>query len=199
MKLHHLNPRQERFVDEYLKCLNASEAARQAGYSMKSSPRFALELLTKPHITDALRKRRHDIAITSNLSCLRVLQELVSVGMSDIGQIVKQDEKGNIEVNSLDELPKHVRASIASIECKEEGQGWKRKKTTKVTLWPKQPALDSLIKMLGYDKQAVESELAAQLPENKAKANMIDPKLLTNEEFAIFRKINERRLDALKP
>jgi hypothetical protein len=40
--------------------------------------------------------------------------------------------------------------------------------------------------------------LAQQAPENQ-KDNLIDPKLLTNEEFEVFKKINERRLDELKP
>ena len=42
-----LTPKQERFVDEYLVDLNATAAAKRAGYSEKSASRIAIELLNK--------------------------------------------------------------------------------------------------------------------------------------------------------
>lgn len=52
-----LTERQKRFVDFYIKTLNASEAARKAGYSKKTAPRTGAENLQKPQIQAAIQKR----------------------------------------------------------------------------------------------------------------------------------------------
>jgi len=199
MKGNYLTPRQERFVQEYCISFNASDAARKAGYSQHSAGRFCLELLTKPHIQDAIQHEKDKLRKTMDVSAMRVVQELVSLGLSNIRNLVEQDPvTKEIRMKDLDTVPEYVLASIATIEQNEEGTGRNRRRKTKVTLWPKLPALDSLIKMLGYSSQTVESELAAQAPENK-QADLLDPKTFTNEEFEVFRKINERRLAELKP
>jgi phage terminase small subunit len=45
-----LNPRQEAFCQEYLKDLNATQAAIRAGYSEHSARQIGAELLSKPEI-----------------------------------------------------------------------------------------------------------------------------------------------------
>ena len=45
-----LNDKQKRFCQEYLKDLNATQAAIRAGYSEKSARSIANENLTKPDI-----------------------------------------------------------------------------------------------------------------------------------------------------
>jgi phage terminase small subunit len=51
-----LNPKQARFVAEYLKDLNATQAAIRAGYSAKTARQQASDLLAKPDISDAVKK-----------------------------------------------------------------------------------------------------------------------------------------------
>ena len=51
-----LTPRQQRFVDEYLIDLNATQAAIRAGYSKKTAPGIGCENLIKPNIADAIAK-----------------------------------------------------------------------------------------------------------------------------------------------
>jgi phage terminase small subunit len=41
---------QLRFIEEYLKCLNGTEAARRAGYSPRTAHQIAYENLRKPEI-----------------------------------------------------------------------------------------------------------------------------------------------------
>lgn len=56
-----LTKKQDEFVKEYLKCFNASKAARLAGYSLKSARQIGSENLTKPYlkaIIDADSQRR---------------------------------------------------------------------------------------------------------------------------------------------
>lgn len=51
-----LTPKQQRFVDEYLIDLNATQAAIRAGYSAKTACGIGWENLTKPDIADAIVK-----------------------------------------------------------------------------------------------------------------------------------------------
>jgi len=53
-----LTLRQQRFVDEFVLCGNASEAARRAGYSEKTAGAIAAENLQKPVILEAIRGAR---------------------------------------------------------------------------------------------------------------------------------------------
>lgn len=51
-----LTPKQQRFVDEYLIDLNATQAAIRAGYSAKTAQQTGSENLLKPVIADAVAK-----------------------------------------------------------------------------------------------------------------------------------------------
>ena len=52
-----LNARQQRFCDEYLIDLNATQAAIRAGYSEKTAGVIASENLKKPNIAEYIEKR----------------------------------------------------------------------------------------------------------------------------------------------
>lgn len=65
-----LNRRQALFVQEYLKDLNASAAARRAGYSEKTAFRSGIENMQKPAITEAIasamKERSERVQITAD-------------------------------------------------------------------------------------------------------------------------------------
>ena len=65
-----LNRRQALFVAEYLKDLNASAAARRAGYSEKSAFRSGVQNMQKSAITDAIaaamKERSERVQITAD-------------------------------------------------------------------------------------------------------------------------------------
>lgn len=52
-----LTPKQKAFADLYIKLGNATEAARQAGYSEKTARYIAAENLAKPVIADYIHER----------------------------------------------------------------------------------------------------------------------------------------------
>lgn len=52
-----LTPKQKRFCEEYLKSANASEAAKKAGYSVKTAPFIGAENLKKPQISEYIKRR----------------------------------------------------------------------------------------------------------------------------------------------
>lgn len=68
-----LTPRQRLFVDEYVLCNNASEAARRAGYSERTAGAIATENLQKPAIRQAIAALRSDNAARLDLTRQDVL------------------------------------------------------------------------------------------------------------------------------
>ena len=52
-----LTEKQRRFADYYIETGNAAEAARRAGYKPKTARTVGAENLTKPHISEYMRKR----------------------------------------------------------------------------------------------------------------------------------------------
>ena len=50
-----LTPKQARFVQEYLVDLNATAAAKRAGYSAKNADKIGSELLGKTRVSDAIQ------------------------------------------------------------------------------------------------------------------------------------------------
>lgn len=53
----HLTPKQQRFCDEYLIDMNATQAAIRAGYKEKTARAIGCENLTKPNIREYIDKR----------------------------------------------------------------------------------------------------------------------------------------------
>jgi len=72
-----LTERQSRFVDNYVDCGNASEAAREAGYSQKTAGEIGHENLKKPEIRGAIAERMDEAGITEK-RLLKVLDKGLS-------------------------------------------------------------------------------------------------------------------------
>ena len=56
-----LTPKQKAFADEFLKCGNATEAAKRAGYSEQSARQIGTENLSKPSISSYIQDRQKQI------------------------------------------------------------------------------------------------------------------------------------------
>lgn len=52
-----LTPKQKAFADYFIKCGNASEAARKAGYSPKTAEKIGSENLKKPEVSAYIQER----------------------------------------------------------------------------------------------------------------------------------------------
>lgn len=95
-----LNDKQQRFVEEYLIDLNATQAAIRAGYSEKSSGQMAHEMLKKHEIQEALSEAMKAREERTQITQDRVLAELAKIGFSDIRKVVKW---GNTELRSTED------------------------------------------------------------------------------------------------
>ena len=56
-----LTPKQKAFADEFLKCGNATEAAKRAGYSEQSARQMGTENLSKLSISSYIQERQKQI------------------------------------------------------------------------------------------------------------------------------------------
>lgn len=106
-----LTPKQERFVQEYLIDLNATQAAIRAGYSAKTAKVIGSENLTKPAIADAINARQ-----TKTAAKLEITQEYVLQTIHDAVERCKQavavlDRKGKpvlVETPTGELVPAYV-------------------------------------------------------------------------------------------
>ena len=99
----------------------------------------------------------------ADLSATRVLEEYRRIGFSDIGALF--DDHGRLK--SLRELPRDVRAAIASMKVTKKnltaGDGV-MEDVVEVKLWDKTRALESLAKHFGLLVERVEIKGDAEAP-----------------------------------
>ena len=74
-----LSPKKQRFVEEYLTDLNATQAAIRAGYSRNSARQIGAELLTKPVIADAVAKAKRERSVATKIDAEWVLRQAVEL------------------------------------------------------------------------------------------------------------------------
>ncbi len=73
MTTKNLSPKQQRFVEEYLIDLNATQAAVRAGYSKKTARAIASENLAKPYIQEAVAKAKRERSEATKVDAAWVL------------------------------------------------------------------------------------------------------------------------------
>lgn len=154
-----LNPKQRRFVAEYLIDLNATQAAIRAGYSKKTAGQMGGENLLKPEIQAEIAKRQQKRSERTEITQDRVLRELARIGFSDIRKAVRwgetelriaESETGETEAYhglaliSSTEIDDDTAAAIAEVS---EG-----KNGLKVKLHDKKGALAELARHVGVDR-----------------------------------------------
>lgn len=98
-----LTPQQAQFVVLYVQLGNASEAARQAKYSAKSAGRFAVELLSKPHIQAAIEERRRKLAAQADLTDKEIIRRLGMLATANLKDFLRWDADG-VTLKPSDEL-----------------------------------------------------------------------------------------------
>lgn len=149
-----LTPKQQRFIDEYLIDLNATQAAIRAGYSEKTAYSIGIQNLRKPEIQAALQKRQNQLQNKLEITQERVLQELASIAFangSDFAEVVSNGLLDTVKMVPTDQLPADKLPAIAGIKANQYG--------VEVKLHDKVRALELLGKYLGtFDGNAVQNQ-----------------------------------------
>ena len=146
--------KQSRFVDEYLKDLNATQSAIRAGYSARSAHVIGHDLLKLPKIGIAVQKRKNDAATLCEIDRVWVLERYKSLIEYHLDDIYFDDGT----LRPLDEIPKNVLYAIQGFKntlttkkvMGKTGAGFDLKNvSSEVRLPDKKSVLDSLAKYLG--------------------------------------------------
>lgn len=146
-----LTPQQQRFVEEYLKDLNASQAYQRAGYKVTGivAEVNASRLLRLAKVKAAVNEAKLKRAKRAEVSADRVLQESARLAFLDIRQLYEDD--GTLK--PVSQWPAEVAAAVASIESVQQYADVGGKKipvgiAKKIRLWDKPGALTLLAKHL---------------------------------------------------
>lgn len=120
-----LTPKQQRFVEEYLIDLNATQSAIRAGYSEKTAAVIGAENLIKPNIAKAIEEAQSKRTEQTQIDSAYVLKRLVEIDQMDVLDIM--DDDGNVK--PLRGWPKIWRQYISNIETisMDDGEGWLKK------------------------------------------------------------------------
>lgn len=95
-----LTPKQQRFCDEYLIDLNATQAAIRAGYAENRASEQAYQLLQKTTVQKYIQKRKADRVERTEVTQDFVIRELLamaSVNATDYARIVEKNATADIK------------------------------------------------------------------------------------------------------
>ena len=138
-----LNDKQKLFCQEYMKDLNATQAAIRAGYSEKTARNIACENLTKPYIQEYIQELQEGIKKRNQITVDEIMQDLIEV---------KNRCLQNVPVMYFDKIDKEWKH-----EGKEDGEPVYKFDSNGAT-----KALDLLGKIIGaYEK---DNEQKRELP-----------------------------------
>ncbi len=147
-----LNPRQQRFILEYLVDLNGTRSAIAAGYSPKTARFIAAENLTKPNIQKFIKEAQDELARKTGITAEKVIAELAKIGFANMLDFIQISKDGDPFID-LSELTREQAAALseATVEEYKEGKGDNARdvKRVKIKLHDKQVALVNLGKHLG--------------------------------------------------
>ena len=183
-----LTAKQQRFVDEYLIDLNATQAAIRAGYSKKTARQIADQNLSKLDIKAALEKRMQSRSARTEITQDMVLRELAKIGFSDIRKVVRWGETQVRMVDGEDDAPEdmvpyHGLALIDSTEIDDNTAGAiaevsQSRDGLKVKLHDKKGALVDIGRHLGMFSPPGHADLDTEL-----KRIEVENKRLLNEKL----------------
>jgi len=110
-----LTDKQELFAREYLKDLNATQAAIRAGYSVKSAQEQASRLLSNVMVQSRISELKADRNEEVGIDAAYVLRRLVEIDQMDVLDILLP----NGELKPIKEWPKTWRTTLSGMDVTE--------------------------------------------------------------------------------
>lgn len=139
-----LTAKQARFVEEYLVDLNASAAARRAGYSERVSGAIGFENLTKPEIKAAIEAAQRERSARTGITADRVIAEIAKIAFADPRKVMTWGP-GGVELKDSETLTDADAAIVSEVSESISQSG----SSIKVKLHSKLDALEKLAKHIG--------------------------------------------------
>lgn len=145
-----LNARQELFVQEYLKDLNATQAAIRAGYSERTARQTGAWLMAHPVISTRVREAKEQRIERVKIEQDDVLRELNILLKSSVDHFTVSEGGRIVETANA---PENAIRAVSSV--KHKVRRWKGKsgeteeEETEFRLWPKDKAVEMSMRHLG--------------------------------------------------
>lgn len=161
-----LNAQQAFFVLEYLKDLNATQAAIRSGYCKKSpsnAGKVGPAMVNTPHIALAIQEQMDKRAARLEISADVILREILFIARADLAQAYTREGK----LKSIHDIPEDTRRAMAGVKVYEEFDGSGRERyqcgeTVEVKFWDKPKALELLGKHLKLFTEVHEHKMSLE-------------------------------------
>lgn len=157
-----LNARQLAFCREFCVDLNASAAARRAGYAVATAGRHAADLMQDPRVQAEIQRLTAEKAARASMEADEVVEQLVNIVRADISDVLTwgmaevEDSDGlqltlpngeailrpTISIIDSSSLPRAITGAIAEVSMTDKG-------TFKIKMHDKGAAIDKLMRHLG--------------------------------------------------
>ena len=139
-----MTEKQQRFIDEYLIDLNATQAAIRAGYSVKTAKDIGCQNLAKLNIQQAISEKMAERSKRTGVNQDRIVLELAKIAFVNAADVIDSDDATIKAGATADDT-----AAIQSVKVKlipgKKGEGVERE----IRLNDKLKALELLGKHLG--------------------------------------------------
>ena len=114
-----LTLKEERFVHEFLLDYNQTAAARRSGYRGKRPDKAGSDLMSRPHLRAAIKRRQAELVNDIMVNQHRVIERLAAHAFSDLSQAIEYYEEDVV----VDGKVVHAKGDIRRIEItKVEGR-----------------------------------------------------------------------------
>lgn len=140
-----LTPKEQRFCEEYVIDLNATQAAIRAGYSEDSARSIASNKLTKHNIQEAVKDLRGEISKRCKITIDEIVTELAEQFRVDPNEVF--DNTGALKL--LGNMTDRARRSIKSIQRQTFTTEGGVSEKIKTELYDKHTAAEKLMRHLG--------------------------------------------------
>lgn len=153
-----ITKKQERFIEEYLVDLNATQAAIRAGYSPETAGEIGSENLKKPEIANRIAKAMAERSRRTGINQDRVIRELARMAFVNPNDVINP-----LDASVRQEAVEDDLACIQSVKVKTTSKGEQEVVEREVRLNDKMKALELLGRHLGMFTDKIELEADMEL------------------------------------
>lgn len=145
-----LTDKEERFCEEYIIDLNATQAAIRAGYSERSASEIGYENLRKPQIVTRIQELKEARSKRTQITADKVLREFAKIAFSNIQDYINDDHT----VKNLRDIGRSKSAAISSIKKTRQKVGKDIiNESIEFKLYDKKGSLELIGKHIGFFKE----------------------------------------------
>jgi len=140
-----LTNKQNKFCQEYIIDLNATQAAIRAGYSKNTARIIGSENLTKPDIQQKLAELQAETAKRNEVNVDMIIVELKELGFSNIADFMYDGK-----MLPLAEVEKDRLKAVSQVKLTRTSNDDSERETIEFKFYDKLSALDKLARHLGF-------------------------------------------------